>query len=125
MTPVQRDIYAAIVAKCALMRDKEGDAKTDAAVTSGDKKKALLNPLHTLIALRQLVDHPMLVHEVLAKVGWSDLHTYNPSTSTQVGREPCDCRFAHVKAVRVNASLLLELLASDSHFSHCNSRARC
>lgn len=49
LTEVQSALYTAIVEKCTLV--KKEDAK--------DSDDVRLSPLHTLIALRQLVDHPV------------------------------------------------------------------
>lgn len=49
LTDVQSALYTAIVEKCTLIKSE--DAK--------DSDGIRLSPLHTLIALRQLVDHPV------------------------------------------------------------------
>lgn len=52
LTEVQAALYTAIVEKCALVKKED----------NGDEEKEIrLSPLHTLIALRQLVDHPVII----------------------------------------------------------------
>jgi TATA-binding protein-associated factor len=49
LTDVQAALYSAIVERCTLVKREE----------NGAESKMRLSPLHTLIALRQLVDHPV------------------------------------------------------------------
>uniref|UniRef100_A0AC34FFV3 60S ribosomal protein L13 n=1 Tax=Panagrolaimus sp. ES5 TaxID=591445 RepID=A0AC34FFV3_9BILA len=57
LTDIQKSMYAAIVDRCALSRDKDKE-----------KDEFSLSALHTLISLRKLVDHPLLIAEVLQKL---------------------------------------------------------
>lgn len=88
LTATQRDIYTAIVAKCALMKKQDAEdiktphIKAQKANGNQDDNKTYLSPLHTLIALRQLADHPMLVNNVLDKIGWSDTRVYDPASKS-------------------------------------------
>ncbi|KAI6195415.1 HEAT and SNF2-related and DNA RNA helicase domain containing protein [Aphelenchoides besseyi] len=83
LTDVQRDLYAAIVAQCSLMEKDEDEANKSVAIkTETVDDKPRLSPLHTLIALRQLVDHPSMIREVLRKIGWSNSRIYDPDAKT-------------------------------------------
>jgi TATA-binding protein-associated factor len=61
LTDIQKSMYAAIVDKCSLVRDKDKE-----------KDEFFLSALHTLISLRKLVDHPLLIAEVLQKLNLRD-----------------------------------------------------
>uniref|UniRef100_A0A7E4ZXR5 TATA-binding protein-associated factor n=1 Tax=Panagrellus redivivus TaxID=6233 RepID=A0A7E4ZXR5_PANRE len=58
LTDVQRKLYAAVVDRCTLKRENEG---------ATDESESL-SALHTLITLRKLVDHPLLIRDVLEKL---------------------------------------------------------
>ncbi|CAD5211902.1 unnamed protein product [Bursaphelenchus xylophilus] len=69
LTEAQKRIYQAVVDRCSLVK-KENETEVE--------KKRRLSPLHTLIALRQLVDHPVLINEVLKKIEYRT-REYDPN----------------------------------------------
>ncbi|CAD5206997.1 unnamed protein product [Bursaphelenchus okinawaensis] len=70
LTETQKRIYQAVVDRCSLVK-KENESEAE--------QKRRLSPLHTLIALRQLVDHPLMINEVLKKIEY-DTRSFDPNS---------------------------------------------
>ncbi|KAE9549428.1 hypothetical protein FO519_007361 [Halicephalobus sp. NKZ332] len=62
LTEIQKIVYSAVVDKCTLMREKKKEV--DGSFS--------LSALHTLISLRKLVDHPILIQDILEKLDLKD-----------------------------------------------------
>ena len=65
LSEIQRRLYAAIVERCAYATGNVGPRKEDEYDSSS------LSPIRTLTALRKLVDHPLLVFDIVRQIGAS------------------------------------------------------
>ena len=79
LTEIQKAMYAAVVDKCSLVREKNKESKShprfDVTIylkLCFSEDEFSLSALHTLISLRKLVDHPILLADVLQKLDLKD-----------------------------------------------------
>ncbi|KAI1731655.1 DNA repair and recombination protein RAD26 [Ditylenchus destructor] len=75
LTDIQRQLYTFIVERCSM--DEMDEIKKEDALTISKSTTSRFSPLHTLILLRKLVDHPCLVAENLAALPHESLKRHN------------------------------------------------